>query len=195
MFDISFETLKANPLQYVMDSGPLFYNFFFHAKNSVKPCPPGLGVLGCKREKRIPETFRMHPHHVRWMKPYLTHIFKAPSFISPLFVCLSIFGVIAYFIVTLSNRDVPRDYSKGLFLLLTAIYFGAITAAFRKPHDRYRMPADPALIMFALFGIQQAATLIYSGEAREILRNALRKHLTRIKALGSRLLASRKPAA
>jgi 4-amino-4-deoxy-L-arabinose transferase-like glycosyltransferase len=150
MFSISFETLVANPIPYLRDSLVLFYDYFMHAKNSVKKCSPAVGGTGCVRERRIPATFLLQPRHLKWTQPILKRAFDFPSFICPWFVSCSLLGVAVYFrrMMALGRQD--TDYVKGLLLVVTALYFAGVTAAFRTPHDRYRFPADPVLIMFAV---------------------------------------------
>ena len=44
-------------------------------------------------------------------------------------------------------------FAHWTILLLTILYFTLVTAVFNAPEDRYRLPIDPILFMFAASGV------------------------------------------
>ena len=78
-----------------------------------------------------------------WVVAYMRH-FQIPMGIV---AALALYGLIAY----LAERR--PDWVKGLFLASVIAYFTFLPAFAQSPQDRYRLPIDGLLFMFAVFGL------------------------------------------
>jgi hypothetical protein len=75
-----------------------------------------------------------------------------------LITTLAIFGVIAY------AADHSRQRMAGLLLALVIAYLSFVPAFAQAPQDRYRLPIDGLLFMFAAFGVTQFTRLHLARE-------------------------------
>ncbi len=152
MFQLAFETLRAHPLAYARGSLKDFYLLFFNARNSVTECPPKVGSFGCVHEHRTPA--ELSTYGSREVYEPMSEVYRSAATMN-LFqggtILLSFAGMLAFFL-----RKPARggEWIFGALLCAMIFYFAAVTVAFDTSHDRYRLPIDPYLAMFAAFGLQ-----------------------------------------
>lgn len=169
MFSFALEAALAHPWYFIFDSSVDFGKLLFEPISSIRVCPPRAGTFRCVLEKRLPAQFSstVAPEWL-WLDQWLLTFFKIPRVTGWWFVLLSCCGVIYYF---LRNRAAPEqsDYLTALLLPLAVFYFCAVTVVFDTTHDRYRLPVDPIIIMFGIYGIKEL-----SGSARRLVQMRLR---------------------
>lgn len=100
-------------------------------------------TVGYAREPFLNRPRYEHEPVRPWVVAYMRH-FQIPM---GLVTVLALYGLIMY----LAERR--PDWVKGVFLASVVAYFTFLPAFAQSPQDRYRLPIDGLLFMFAVFGL------------------------------------------
>jgi 4-amino-4-deoxy-L-arabinose transferase-like glycosyltransferase len=146
MAAFALETLKSNPNGYLKNSVHTFRRFFFDSRKSVQFCQAERGMYLCTKnslgQKR--KAFANDSRHT-WLRArrVILQYFKYLEAPMKLFSGLALLGMLLY-----AFR--PARNATGLFLVGMTFYFAGLTAIFNIPEDRFRLPIDPVLFLFAV---------------------------------------------
>lgn len=158
MFSFAVETLKAHPVRFLLGTLIGAEEYFWDAKNSVRKCPPREGTFSCVNEDRFLPHFPYSELTRSPLDRFLREAFSLPSLLQPGVLCLSGFGVLCSIWMALLGREPLRLGT--VLLLMTALYFALLTALFTIFWDRFRLPVDPTLFLFAAVGAERVWAFI-----------------------------------
>jgi len=152
MSQFAVETALHQPWRFAVNSakqwalqigGPL-------QDEAICASPQGAYVCSRRTQGYAREPFLNRPRYADeparpWVVAYVRH-FQIPMSLT---AALAAFGAVAYL---LSSRP---EWVRGAFLAAVTAYFTFLPAFAQSPQDRYRLPVDALLFMFAVFGAVQ----------------------------------------
>ncbi len=150
LFSFALETLRVHPYQFIINTFKRFYEMLTVPEYSVHICSVNLIPNLCCKWTRgfsvgaFPNTPTDHFPSIKWG---LHYFFTKGTMRMKVVLIFCLLGIIFYF----SHRRDSRAYA--ILLLMTIGYFTLIPSIFNSPEDRYRLPIDALLFMFAVEGI------------------------------------------
>jgi hypothetical protein len=154
MHGFAMEAVKQHPWRFALNSFKQWGLQLGGSFSDETICPSAQGPYVCspRTQGHGRHPFINRPRHadepVRpWVVAYIRHA-QIPMAIV---LALAIFGLIAY----VAER--PPQVMTGLFLAQGIAYFTFLPAFAQSPQDRYRLPVDALLFMFAVFGLTRLA--------------------------------------
>ena len=153
MSKFTLEAIKAHKVQYGLNVATTFFALLFNNRDSGLFCERGVETFRylCSSQANQSlddRSFRNYKnkYHRQTMRgiDWYYHIVSMFSGALGIFFTL---GVIIYFC------SKPPDYWQGLMLLLLILYFAGLTAILNREEDRFRLPVDPFMMMFAVAGV------------------------------------------
>lgn len=152
MVSFSMETLMQNSGQhlpsYFKNVGITFYNFFFRVRKSVQFCGDAGGPYLCTKNTlgQREKAFANNAAGISTTERAAVQRYFKIAELPMAFISLLAWG--GFFVALAKWRSMPAT---AFMMLLTASYFGLLTAVFNIPEDRFRLPVDPILFCFAGF--------------------------------------------
>ncbi|MBX7145560.1 MAG: glycosyltransferase family 39 protein [Oligoflexia bacterium] len=149
---VALEALKAEPWSFPWTSARIFSQLLTKPRNSVFICAAENGPLLCvpKRiNKRLP-AFERPPAHLKpWAQNAVAWYFRNAELPIALISLLGLLGML------LIARKDPYE-ARFLFMVGLVFYFTGVSALMNVPEDRFRLPIDAILFMFALESLRMA---------------------------------------
>lgn len=150
---VALEALWANPSSFPWTSLRMFGELFLSPRKSVFLCPTDTGPLLCvpkRLSKQLPAFSgppqNLSPSVQRIIDWYFRHVELPMGLIS----VLAFLGMLRW---GKQKGFEPRF----LFLLGLVLFFTGISALLNVPEDRFRLPIDAILLMFAIEALRQSA--------------------------------------
>ncbi len=145
MFGFGLETVREHPWRYAAACLGQFEIILLRAYDSVEVCGSRWGPYLCGPTSGLslpafPEAFR-RDHHL--LRGWIVQFMLRGRIWMPGLVLLALAGM-ASCLTGDRNRRIA-----GLLLILTIVYLAAVPAVFNIGQDRYRLPFDPYLFIFA----------------------------------------------
>ncbi len=160
MIGFAFEGLRAHPWMYATAWLDAIVGICVAPHNSVFVCPSRFGPH-LWSERTIGESLPPFPAHspegFLWAREHVTPYFEKGSVRMGAVMVFCAAGWILFF----SGRANSR--ARGFLLILTILYFIAMATAFNAEEDRYRLPVDALLFLFAFYGLAQLSRLPFLG--------------------------------
>ncbi|HWP45624.1 MAG TPA: PA14 domain-containing protein [Candidatus Limnocylindrales bacterium] len=150
LFSFALETLRAHPYQFILNTFKQFYEMLTVPEYSIHICLANhVPNLCCKWTRgfsvgAFPNTPTDHFPSIKWGIHYF---FTKGAMSMKVVLIFCLLGIIFYF----SRRPDSRTYA--ILLLMTVGYFTLMPSVFNSPEDRYRLPIDALLFMFAVEGV------------------------------------------
>jgi hypothetical protein len=150
LFSFALETLRAHPYLFAINTLKQFYETLTVPAYSIHICfSKTIPNLCCKWTKgfsvgAFPNTPTDHFPTIKWGIYYFVTE-GSMNMKGVLIFCL--LGIIFYF----AHKRDSKAY--GVLLGMTILYFTLMPSVFNSPEDRYRLPIDGLLFMFAVEGI------------------------------------------
>lgn len=151
----SLEVIRANPGPYLFNTATTFFGFFLDAWTSINTCQYQGRELTCgmSRGASIPAVEKQ----VLGLSPEDTA--RSAALPQNLELPMGLIAVLATFGAVFSLRRSSKlqagsppsgeQMAIRLFLVTTVLMFGVLTSLFNRQDDRFRLPVDGALILFA----------------------------------------------
>ncbi len=151
MWAMAKSSIISNPVPYISQTAMEFLRMFFAPRDSVHFCKsaddvPALCIPQTQGQSRpaISNSIRKNHRLARKGVMFLIEGLKMPF---ALLSCLAFLGfIVSYFVQHEKRKEV-------LFLAITIIYFTALPCILNMPEDRYRLPVDSIMYMFAACGL------------------------------------------
>jgi len=150
MMAFGIEGLRAYPCKYLRLTALRWLRLFSVSNSTVHTCyQDGLPYLCCRTmQGRSFPAFSNQPKPGRPLLKKCIHLFVSRLHLPARW--LSILALAGALIAWLQHR---RKRPLLLLLLLMVLYFTTIVALLNFPEDRYRLPADPFLLMLACYSL------------------------------------------
>lgn len=146
------ETIREHPRAFAINSLKQWWLQIGGDLEDEAICASAQGQYVCSKRTQgyAREPFLNRPRYEHeplrpWVVAYVRH-FQIPM---AAVVACAVFGLVTY----LAGR--PRDARRGLLLAGAIAYFTFLPAFAQSPQDRYRLPIDGLLFMFAVYGVLQ----------------------------------------
>lgn len=164
MFTLAFETVRANPWAYTVNSARNWGRHLLSERADVHLCPGDTGPYLCS-SRTTGKSTKMFPNVPaegrRPLKEAIASWFSHGYTRMQVLVPLAFLGML----LSLFSKGMPR--AQVILLIVAVLYFTGVPALIQWPEERYRLPVDPLLFMFAVSGVIAAV----SGAARVLRRS------------------------
>jgi hypothetical protein len=165
MYRFAMETAAAHPFRFAVNSLKQWYVQVGGSLSDEQICASAQGPYVCTPRTKgyAREPFLNRPRYEHEpVRPWVVAYFRHFRISMGMVFALAMFGMISF----LAER---RTTAKpGLFLALVIAYFTFLPAFAQSPQDRYRLPIDALLFMFAAFGAARLVQeLVLAGKPTE----------------------------
>lgn len=147
---------------FAVNSARVWLNLFFHPNRSMSICSANGRSVLCALSAALPlrAVLQQAQERAVWAETIVLRFFSTVDLPIGLLSILAVLSVVA----SLRHPRLPKPV---LFIAVSLIlYFSLLTAIFNREHDRFRLPADPFLIMLAvLFVVQVCRAAAQKGWA------------------------------
>ncbi len=152
MFAFTMETLAAHPVAYVWGTVKQWVVQIAEPLNGVHTCATPTGRILCsgRTDGDLPPFANATPSE--WPRLRRAAVLYVTEFMVPMkaVAAAGLIGLVAW-------ARWPRRNAAGALLALTAIYFTLVPALSQWEQDRFRLPIDAILFMFAAWGVRTLA--------------------------------------
>ena len=152
MFAFTMETLRAHPFAYLWGTMRQWVLQVAEPLGGVHTCPSPTGRILCsgRSDGDLPPFATATPSE--WPRLRRAVVLYATDAMVPMkaVAAAALLGLVAW-------ARWPRRNAAGALLALTAIYFTAVPALSQWEQDRFRLPIDAILFMFAAWGVRALA--------------------------------------
>ena len=161
MWGFGWETVAQHPFLYIGNTCYNWTRFFSDPEVGITTCPTKGGRAPCcRRRKSQSEKFLAYPNQPvngpSLAKSVLYPVLQATQY--PM-VPIGLLAFMGYLFIVYRDRSV-RHVLPESFLLLTVLYYTAFPVLLNAPEDRYRLPVDPIIFLFALYGLVTLVRLL-----------------------------------
>ncbi|MBN8549665.1 MAG: glycosyltransferase family 39 protein [Deltaproteobacteria bacterium] len=179
MAAFAIETLKQDGgkyfLPYLKNSAETFFEFFFKVRRSVQFCGDAGGPYLCTKNTlgRKEKAFANSPENLGSSARAIIYeyfrLFRLPM------GAISLVAMVGF--VMVASRWRKAELSVVLMMAVT-IYFALLTAVFNIPEDRFRLPIDPILFVFAVFAVTSFVLYYIRGKRGDPKQACINSHET-----------------
>ena len=158
MFAFTLETLTAHPVAYAWGTVTQWVVQIAEPLSGVRTCPSPTGRILCsgRSDGELPPfastTSSEWPRLRRAVVQYVTDALVPMKAVA----ATALLGLIAW-------MRWPKRNAAGALLALCAIYFTLVPALSQWAQDRFRLPVDAILFMFAAWGVREVARWWMAG--------------------------------
>ena len=156
MYAFAVETIQAQPLTFTVNSARQWLIQLGANLGGVRFCSSARGAYLCsgRTEGYSREPFPNEPLRDRERaRELVVSLFRVAYVRMAVVLALALFGLVWVI-------DQPRPMGVTALLALTIAYFTLVPALTQYPQDRFRLPVDPLLFMFAAAGAGGAVTVL-----------------------------------
>jgi hypothetical protein len=159
MFGFALEAIVAHPVRFAVGTLEQLFFLFAAPYRSVHICESTDGPHLCS-QRSIGYAFPAFPNQPvagrRQLKTAIAAYFRLAYWVVPLLSVFAAIGIVRS-LCERHDRTGPR-----VLLAATVLYLAVATAMFNTVQDRYRLPADAFLIMFAIAALQPYAAQLFA---------------------------------
>jgi hypothetical protein len=167
MSQFAIETALHHPWRFAINSVKQWAIQIGGSLEDEAICASPQGAYVCSRRTQgyAREPFLNRPRYADeparpWVVAYIRHGQIPMGVVA----ALAAFGVFAYLLTP------QREWIQGAFLAAVTAYFTFLPAFAQSPQDRYRLPIDALLFMFAAYGVVQLARQLHHSRSHGGLR-------------------------
>jgi hypothetical protein len=170
MNGFAMEAVREHPWRFAINSVRQWGIQLGGALSDEAICASAQGPYVCspRTQGHAVEPFLNRPRYAdEPVRPWVVAYIRHGQIPMDVVLALAIFGLVAY----VAER--PPHVMAGVFLALVVAYFTFLPAFGQSPQDRYRVPVDALLFMFAVLGLTRlAGNLRNSASATATARQA-----------------------
>jgi hypothetical protein len=157
MYGFASEAIRRQPVRFVIGT---FRQWLIQlgSFDDEAICSGPLGSYVCSRRTvgYAREPFLNRPRSDQWLRPWVVAYFRRCRVPIRLITSLAMLGVVAY-------ATWPQHRIRGTLLALVTAYLTFLPAFAQAPQDRYRLPVDALLFMFAAVGVAALVRALFSS--------------------------------
>lgn len=161
MYQFALETVRHHPLTFATNTARQWVIQVADPADGMDTCPSPGGPYLCKAplEASLPAFPNAPPSRRSAARRFAATYATRGRINSVLVFACALLGAWSYF------RSTRRN-TLGILLGVSVAYFTLVPAISQWPHDRFRLPVDALLFMFAAWGIRALAASWPAGPAR-----------------------------
>jgi len=163
MWGFALETVAAHPVRFALGTAKQWVLLLVNPYSSVQICDSADGPHLCSERGRglSYRAFPNEPMPDRTpLKRAIAAYFRAAYWILPVLAPVAVIGI-----VRVSRERDPRAALRAL-LATTILYLTLAAAVFNTVQDRYRLPADAFVVMFAIHELRRHGASLLKPELR-----------------------------
>lgn len=167
MLGFAIETLKENKMRFVTNTFILFAQFFLETRNSVLFCRAGNSpefICASTQWKGYIRAFPNYPNRLSVLGRKISTPFMKYAVIPEW-----ILGGLGLYGIILVSRQRRFFLSPNALVIGVIFYFATLTAIFNRAEDRFRLPIDGFLAIYAVLGLFAIYSLITKGRQEKAI--------------------------
>jgi len=157
------ETIAKHPARFAVNTVKQWYQLIGHSLGDERICSSAQGSYLCtpRTQGYAREPFLNRPRHEHEpVRPLVVGYFRHFRIPIGVVFALAVFGL------TVFLADRPPGFIHGVLLASTIVYFTFLPAVGQAPQDRYRLPIDGLLFLFAAYGVTRFVAYLRADPSR-----------------------------
>jgi 4-amino-4-deoxy-L-arabinose transferase-like glycosyltransferase len=166
MAGLALEAIEDHPIAFAAGVGLDWLRLFVAPHRSVDLCDDAYGPVLCavrSRNDRLPAFPNQPPAGVTGLKTAVAAYMGPMYWLTPLLSPLAGLGA---FLILRRPASPPIQLARVL-LLATIVYFSIVSVSFNTVEDRYRLPVDAFILLFAVYALGEAGSLFATSTRRQ----------------------------